>query len=75
MPIQMLKTKQRFMRVSPPFQGNDGRWYLNFTVYSESGRFDFRVTPLQGARAAADLLAAWRKWETDMKAPGGPGEQ
>ena len=64
-----LGTKQRAIRVSDAYQGNDGRWYVDLDVFSEVGEFAFRVTPIQGARIAADLLGAWRSWETAMKNP------
>jgi len=64
-----LATRQRAIDVSPAYQADDGRWYLALDVFSEAGRFEFAITPIQGARIAADLLASWRRWETDMKNP------
>lgn len=64
-----LNTKQRAMRVSPAYLADDGRWYLDVDVFSEAGNFAFRVTPAQAPRIAADLLSAWREWETAMKNP------
>ena len=64
-----LGTNQRAIRVSDAYQANDGRWYVDLDVFSEAGEFRFRVTPLQGIRAAADLMAAWRAWETSQKNP------
>lgn len=64
-----LGTKQRAIRVSDAYQADDGRWYVNLDVFSEAGDFAFRVTPIQGARIAADLMSAWRKWETEQKNP------
>jgi hypothetical protein len=58
--------------VSEAFQADDGKWYVALDVHSEVGKFEFSVTPLQAARIAADLLSAWRKWETEMKQPSGP---
>ena len=66
-----LGTKQRAMSISDAYQADDGRWYVNIDVFSEAGKFAFRVTPLQGARIAADLMASWREWETAMKNPSG----
>lgn len=68
-------TKQRAITVSDAYQADDGRWYVDLDVHSEAGVFHFRVTPIQGARIAADLMATWRAWETGMKAPGGPSSQ
>ena len=67
-----LRTNQRAIAVSDAIQGDDGKWYLALDVHSEAGTFHFAVTPIQGARIAAHLLAAWRKWEIEMKQPGGP---
>ena len=64
-----LATKQRAISVSQAYQADDGRWYVDLDVFSEAGKFAFRVTPLQGVRIAADLMAAWRFWETAMKNP------
>ncbi len=64
-----LGTKQRAIKVSDAYQADDGRWYVDLDVFSEVGEFRFRVTPIQGARIAADLMAAWRKWETEQKNP------
>ena len=62
-------TKQRAISVSEAYQADDGKWYVNLDVFSDVGTFAFRVTPLQGARIAADLMASWRSWETMMKNP------
>lgn len=67
-----LRTKQRAIAVSSAWLGDDGKWYVALDVHSEAGKFEFAITPIQGARIAADLMAAWRKWETEMKQPGGP---
>jgi hypothetical protein len=60
------------MSVSEAYQADDGRWYVDLDVFSEAGVFSFRITPMQGARIAADMLSSWRAWETGMKNPGGP---
>ncbi len=70
-----LSTKQRAMRVSDAYQADDGRWYVDVDVFSDAGSFAFRLTPIQAARIAADMLSAWRAWETSMKNPGGPMER
>ena len=67
-----LATKQRALKVSKAYQDVDGKWYVAIDVFSEAGTFEFRITPLQGVRIAADLMTAWREWETTMKNPGGP---
>lgn len=64
-----LATKQRAISVSDAYLADDGRWYVDLDVYSEAGTFSFRITPIQGVRIAADLLAAWRPWETAQKNP------
>ena len=64
-----LGTKQRAVSVSDAYQADDGRWYVNLDVFSEVGAFAFRITPIQGARIAADLLSSWREWETNQKNP------
>jgi hypothetical protein len=64
-----LATKQRAMAVSVAYQDADGKWYVNIDVFSEAGLFTFRITPIQGVRIAADLLSAWRPWETAQKNP------
>lgn len=67
-----ISTNQRAITVSDAYQSDDGKWKLALDVHSEAGRFEFSVTPIQAARIAADMLAAWRAWETQMKNPGGP---
>lgn len=64
-----IMTKQRAMSVSAAYQAEDGKWYVDVDVFSEAGSFAFRVTPMQCVRIAADLMAAWRPWETSMKNP------
>lgn len=66
-----LATKQRAVGVSGAYQAEDGRWYIDIDVFSEAGTFAFRITPIQGARIASDMLTAWRAWETAQKNPRG----
>lgn len=66
-----INTNQRAIRVSDAYQADDGRWYVDLDVFSEVGEFNFRITPIQGVRIAADLMAAWRPWETKLKNPSG----
>lgn len=66
-----INTRQRAFRVSQAYQAVDGRWSVDLDIFSEVGVFKFRVTPIQAARIASDLLSTWRVWETMMKNPSG----